>query len=179
MLELEDCRVDLETAEVLRDGVRATLTPNELALLRHLAAHEGRPIAKDRLHVDVFGYAPGVVSRAADYAVHRLRRQLERDPAAPRHLLTVPGVGFALHVVDHHPHAQAPACPAPTLPVEVDRFFGRAREHTALLELLGRVFEGPGIPPDIEALNDPEVLATGRDEVLELALELVLGTTSG
>lgn len=35
----------------------------------------------------------------------------------------------------------------------------------------GVVYEGPGIPADIEGLNDPEVLATGTDEVLEAALD--------
>lgn len=39
----------------------------------------------------------------------------------------------------------------------------------------GEAFEGVGIPVDVEMLNDPAVLATGVDEVLEAALALVTG----
>ena len=45
---------------------------------------------------EVWGYADAVITRTIDTHVAELRRKLEPDPAAPRHILTVRKVGYRL-----------------------------------------------------------------------------------
>lgn len=87
-LLLVDGVVDLDRAEVLRNGRRVRLTGTERELLAYLAARAGRDVPREELHRAVWGHSPRVVSRACDLAVHRLRRKLEATPDAPRHLVT-------------------------------------------------------------------------------------------
>ncbi len=87
--------VDLERLEFRRDGSAIALTPTECTLLRELLAHGDAPVARDHLLRAVWG-ADGTATRTLDTHVARLRRKLEADPAAPRHLLTVHGVGYRL-----------------------------------------------------------------------------------
>lgn len=140
LLQLHDRDVDLDAHEV-RVGEQCTaLSKNEVALLRYLLDRDGAPVSRQELHGEVFGYAPQVVSRAADYAVHRLRRKLEADPSAPAHLLTVPGVGFRLVVASSSASAgdgtTQETAPRRHLPADTTSFLGREEELSAVLELL-------------------------------------------
>ncbi|MCB9699913.1 MAG: winged helix-turn-helix domain-containing protein [Alphaproteobacteria bacterium] len=76
------------------DGTRARLTSTERALLAYLAERPGRDLTRAELLAQVWGYAPGVSTRALDTAVKVLRRKIEADPQCPEHLLTVWGVGY-------------------------------------------------------------------------------------
>jgi two-component system alkaline phosphatase synthesis response regulator PhoP len=51
-------------------------------------------VSRTDLLREVWGYASGAVSRTVDTHVAELRRKLEEDPAAPRHILTVRKVGY-------------------------------------------------------------------------------------
>jgi DNA-binding winged helix-turn-helix (wHTH) protein/tetratricopeptide (TPR) repeat protein len=97
-LALTDCLVDLDRAEVRRGHERVSLTPLELGLLRYLAERPGEAISRQTLLVEVWGYRPGVRSRAVDHAVGRLRKKLERDDTQPDHLHTARGIGFRLEL---------------------------------------------------------------------------------
>ncbi|MEQ1505567.1 MAG: winged helix-turn-helix domain-containing protein [Myxococcota bacterium] len=94
-LVLSAAEVDLATGVVQRgDGVAATLTPTERALLGFLAGQPGQTVPRDTLLEAVWGYRPGVRSRTLDTAIKVVRRKIERDPAEPDHLATVRGVGY-------------------------------------------------------------------------------------
>ncbi len=124
LLRLSDRAVRIDRHQVVRgDEVVAELTPLESSLLAYLAARPGRVVDRESLLRDVWGYSANVRSRAVDKTVNRLRTKLERDPAAPRHLVGLRGHGYGL-VVDEEP---APAA-APIFGVEVLV----ARLHAAL-----------------------------------------------
>lgn len=89
-----DLRVDFGAHEVWRGGRRVPLRPKEFALLRALVRAKGCAVTRESLLQEVWGYSEGVFSRTLDTHVRSLRRKLEEDPAAPRHLLTVRTVGF-------------------------------------------------------------------------------------
>jgi two-component system, OmpR family, alkaline phosphatase synthesis response regulator PhoP len=70
------------------------LTLMETELLRHLVRNNGRVVARKSILEDVWGLREDTDTRAIDNFVVRLRRYIEDDPAKPRHLLTVRGVGY-------------------------------------------------------------------------------------
>jgi predicted ATPase/DNA-binding winged helix-turn-helix (wHTH) protein len=88
--------VDLEHERVLRGDDALPLTTREARLLRYLWEREGQDISRGALLVEVWGYSRRTRSRAVDATVQRLRTKIERDPAAPDHLLTVWGSGYRL-----------------------------------------------------------------------------------
>ena len=86
--------VDLDGFVVKRDDEELPLTPMERDLLAYLFANPGRAIERDELLRNVWQYRGGVVSRAVDHAVKRLRVKVEANPKQPVHILTVHGVGY-------------------------------------------------------------------------------------
>ena len=96
-VQFGDVEVDLERLRVSRGGRPVELTPTEFRLLRHLARQPGRPATREALMEAVWGYDTEVGSdRTVDVHVRHLREKLEDDPATPRWLLTVRGVGYKL-----------------------------------------------------------------------------------
>jgi DNA-binding response OmpR family regulator len=86
--------IDFDTLE-LRVGERALpLTLMEANLLRYLIAQEGKAVSRKSMLEDVWGVREDTDTRAIDNFVVRLRRYIEAEPARPRHLLTVRGVGY-------------------------------------------------------------------------------------
>ena len=80
----------------LRGGAPVRLTGLEFRLLQLLLANAGRPLHADRLTAHVWGYRGAGDRQLLKQLVHRLRRKIERDPAAPEYLVTVSGVGYIL-----------------------------------------------------------------------------------
>ena len=66
----------------------------EAELLRHLIRSNGRVVSRKSILEEVWGLKEDTDTRAIDNFVVRLRRYIEDDPAKPRHLLTVRGVGY-------------------------------------------------------------------------------------
>ncbi len=86
--------VDFASYTVTRDGERTGLSRRELDLLRYFLAHEGQVLDRARLLDDVWGRDADPTHRTIDTHVLKLRKKLEERPDAPRHLLTVHGVGY-------------------------------------------------------------------------------------
>ncbi|MCC6493944.1 MAG: response regulator transcription factor [Pirellulales bacterium] len=79
------------------DGARTELSERELQLLRYLARHAGRIIARPELLENVWQIdARGVSTRTIDMHVARLREKLRDDSEQPRVLITVRGRGYML-----------------------------------------------------------------------------------
>jgi DNA-binding response OmpR family regulator len=78
------------------DPVR--LTGLEWRLLQLLVANAGHTLPTERLTVHVWGNRGTGDRQMLKQLVHRLRRKIEEDPADPRHLKTVSGVGYVLEV---------------------------------------------------------------------------------
>src|SRR5688500_11670805 len=79
---------------VRRGGRPVELAPKELDLLLALLARRGKAVSRAELLKTVWGYDASVVSRTIDTHVAELRRKLEPDPAAPRHITTVWKTGY-------------------------------------------------------------------------------------
>lgn len=86
--------IDFANLELRAAGRTVQLTLMEAELLRYLIRHEGQAVARRRLLEEVWGLREDTDTRAIDNFIVRLRKYLEREPAQPRHLLTVRGVGY-------------------------------------------------------------------------------------
>jgi DNA-binding response OmpR family regulator len=95
-LQFDDVEIDAETREVRKSGERLKLTLKEFDLLWFLAAHPRRVFSRDQLMAEVWGYRSELDTGTVTVHVRRLREKIEDDPARPRHLETVWGVGYRL-----------------------------------------------------------------------------------
>ena len=100
-LELDEYRVAGRRIDfrhqVVRGGDGAAdqpLTVMEATLLGYLVRHEGETVSRKTLLEEVWGVRQDTDTRTVDNFVARLRRYIEPEPARPRHLLTVRGVGY-------------------------------------------------------------------------------------
>ena len=89
-----DVEVDFSAYTLVRDGCRYGLNRLELELLRYLVLHPDEPLSRETLLREVWGQERPAQTRTVDTHVFRLRQKIEADPDAPRHLLTVRGVGY-------------------------------------------------------------------------------------
>ncbi|MGN9789542.1 response regulator transcription factor [Streptomyces sp. OZ13] len=76
-----------------KDGRELALTLREFDLLAHLMRHPGKAIGRERLMQDVWGWEFGDLSTVTVH-VRRLRGKIEDDPARPKLIQTVWGVGY-------------------------------------------------------------------------------------
>jgi len=88
--------LDAPRMQVQVDGRDVVLTATEFQLLLHMARQPGRVFTRGQLLDAVHGVAVESYERAIDAHVKNIRRKIERDPRAPRHLQTVFGVGYRL-----------------------------------------------------------------------------------
>ena len=86
--------INLGTRTLTRNGKQVGLTTGEFAMLKTLVMHPRVPLSRDRLMELARGREYGVFDRSIDVQVSRLRRLLEEDPAHPRYIQTVWGVGY-------------------------------------------------------------------------------------
>lgn len=94
--EFQGVRLDTGSHEVTLAGRRVELTPKEFQLLAALAAGAGRPLRREDLLQEVWGYSREIATRTLDVHIGRLRQKIEPDPARPGLIVTVPGVGYKL-----------------------------------------------------------------------------------
>lgn len=94
-LRFDDLEVRPESGEVLVDGRQIPLTRTEFRLVCTMAERPGRVFSRQQLLREVWDYEFGD-ERLVDVHVGRLRRKVESDPSAPRHVLTVRGLGYKL-----------------------------------------------------------------------------------
>jgi DNA-binding response OmpR family regulator len=92
-----DAEIDLDGYELRRGRKTVRLSPTEAAMLQLLWRERGRVVDRHRFLQEVWGGTP-IGDRTIDTHLLHLRQKLERDPKAPRHLLTVHGVGYLLVV---------------------------------------------------------------------------------
>jgi two-component system alkaline phosphatase synthesis response regulator PhoP len=86
--------IDFGTLELRAADNVIHLTLMESELLRHMVRNDGKVVSRKQILEEVWGLHEDTDTRAIDNFMVRLRRYIEDDPAQPRHLLTVRGVGY-------------------------------------------------------------------------------------
>ncbi|GFH37578.1 response regulator [Streptomyces pacificus] len=114
--------VDPPARRVVKNGAEVGLTLREFDLLLHLMRHRGLAIGRERLMREVWGWDFGDLSTVTVH-VRRLRGKIEDDPARPRLIHTVWGVGYRF---------DAPAEPEGRVPGGDGALTARPYDRTAL-----------------------------------------------
>lgn len=89
-----DVAIDLERFEIRVRGEKVELTPKEFELLKVLMANKGKVMSRDFLTQKIWGYEYDGDTRTVDVHVRRLRQKIEEDPANPKYIETVHGIGY-------------------------------------------------------------------------------------
>ncbi|HEX5053153.1 MAG TPA: response regulator transcription factor [Planctomycetota bacterium] len=94
-LEFGGNRVDFRSMQATcQNGEQVELTATETKLLKLLAGHADTVVSRRVVVEHLFGSTAPLTVRTLDNVILRLRKLFEADPAAPRHLHTVRGIGF-------------------------------------------------------------------------------------
>ncbi len=86
--------LDLAARKLLEGRREIATTRLEFELLRYLALNAGRAVDRNELLDRVWGYDRYPTTRTVDFHIMRLRKKIERAGEKPRHILTVPGLGY-------------------------------------------------------------------------------------
>ena len=92
--EFSDNRVNWETFEVWAGERSLRLTNMEMKLLRYFVQNEEKVLDRAELLENVWGQSASITTRTVDNFIVRLRKYFEKDPAQPRHFLSVRGAGY-------------------------------------------------------------------------------------
>jgi DNA-binding response OmpR family regulator len=93
-VDIGPIQLDLAGHRVLRDGEELPIRPKEFELLAFLVRQPGQVFTREQLLEHVWGYEYAGETRTVDVHIHGLRAAIEGDPARPRYLHTVRGVGY-------------------------------------------------------------------------------------
>ena len=94
VVDLGAVQADLGGHRLLKDGEVLPIKPKAFELLAFLIRQPGQVFTREQLLENVWGYEYAGETRTVDVHVHALRALIEDDPARPRYLHTVRGVGY-------------------------------------------------------------------------------------
>ena len=94
VMQTGDLTIDPEKRKVILKGIPVDLTAKEFELLLHFARYPGKVYSRSQLLDQVWGYGHDGYEHTVNSHINRLRAKIEEDPANPRYILTVWGVGY-------------------------------------------------------------------------------------
>jgi len=92
--EFDDVKLDFVKYEAGRGNKRLRLSKREYEILEYLIKRKGEVVTRNDLLDVVWGYESFPTTRTVDNFIARIRKQIERKPAKPKHLTSVRGVGY-------------------------------------------------------------------------------------
>lgn len=96
IIHFGDCELDPSKPELRRHGLAVEMTALEFRLLETLLQNSGRVLTRERIMELVWGSDTNVTDRVIDNHIVKLRRKIEADPANPRIIVSVRGLGYRL-----------------------------------------------------------------------------------
>jgi len=88
------CELDMARFELRRDGRQVEATTTELKILAAFVRGRGRVLTREGILEQVWGSGVFVTDRVVDNHIVALRKKIEDDPAAPKYLISIRGVGY-------------------------------------------------------------------------------------
>jgi two-component system response regulator ResD len=93
-IELPDMTIDPAARRMFVRGQEVALTQREFDVLLFLARHPGQAFSRNQLMDAIWQYSFYTDTSTVTVHIRRLRAKIEADPAQPRHIETVWGVGY-------------------------------------------------------------------------------------
>lgn len=93
-------RMDLVRHEVFLDNEKTFFTPKEYELLRYFLSNRGKMLTHKQLLKDVWGPAHGEDMQYLRVYVSQLREKIEETPSDPEYIITEPGIGYRMEIVE-------------------------------------------------------------------------------
>lgn len=87
-------QIDFKKQTAAKKNKPIELSTTEFKILKFFIEHEGEVVTRDNLLDKVWGYDVFPTSRTVDNYFLAIRKQIEDDPSAPKHLITVPKAGY-------------------------------------------------------------------------------------
>lgn len=97
-MTLGKVEVDFKTYTASRAGTNIQMTPKEFELMKFLWQHRNQSVSRDQLLTNVWGYDETLSTRTIDNFILKLRQKIEDDPAKPKRIITIHGLGYKLVV---------------------------------------------------------------------------------
>jgi DNA-binding response OmpR family regulator len=97
-----DVEIDYAGCVARRKGATIDLTPLEFKVLSTLIQARGRVFSRDQLIDQAWGHAVSITDRVVDNHIMNLRRKLEENPAQPRYIVSVRGLGYRFENPDEN-----------------------------------------------------------------------------
>jgi DNA-binding response OmpR family regulator len=99
-LKIGDVSLNFKKYEAHKGDAAISLSPKEFGILGYLASRAGEVVTRDELLDEVWGYDLFPTTRTVDNHIAQLRSKIEKNPADPRYLVTVHGIGYKLVLDD-------------------------------------------------------------------------------
>ena len=97
-LKIGDVSLNFKKYVADKGDAAMNLSPKEFGILRFLASRVGEVVTRDELLDEVWGYDLYPTTRTVDNHIAQLRIKIEKNPADPRYLVTVHGIGYKLEL---------------------------------------------------------------------------------
>ena len=95
ILEVNGCRFDFGRCEIKRGNEITALTPREVGILRWMHQHRNRVVTRSELLENIWGMKSDIETRTVDMTIANLRQKIEEDPANPKIIVSVKGLGYS------------------------------------------------------------------------------------
>lgn len=97
-LVIGSVEINFATYNATRSGETVPMTPREFDIVKFLWQNRNKAVSRDQLLTNVWGYDESISTRTVDNFILKLRQKLEDDPAHPKHIITIHGMGYKLIV---------------------------------------------------------------------------------
>lgn len=96
IIKIGELTLEFESCRATNKGTELELTAREFGILKYLAENKGRIISRERLYEAVWGEDGFGYDNTIMVHIRHLREKIETDPASPKYLKTVKGLGYKL-----------------------------------------------------------------------------------
>lgn len=93
-IKIGNLEVNFSTYNAFSGKQPVPMSHKEFEVLKYLWQHQNQTVSRDSLLEDVWGYEEYPTTRTVDNFILKLRQKIENNPAHPRHILTVHGIGY-------------------------------------------------------------------------------------
>jgi len=93
-LKIGELEIDFTHYTATQNGQAIEFTHKEFEVMKYFLAHKGQTISRSELLDEVWGYDAAPTTRTVDNHILKLRQKIEADPANPKIILTVHGIGY-------------------------------------------------------------------------------------